>query len=99
MGHAVIAIQSTLKGLRKLILNEEKLQQDLDNTWAVVAEAIQTILRREAYPNPYEALKALTRTNQKMTEQTIREFIQGLDVSDDIKEELMAITPSNYTGI
>ena len=99
MGHALIAIQSTLKGLRKLILNEEKLQQDLDNTWAVVAEAIQTILRREAYPNPYEALKALTRTNQKMTEETIHEFIQGLDVSDDIKEELMAITPSNYTGI
>ena len=99
MGHAVIAIQSTLKGLRKLILNEEKLQEDLDNTWAVVAEAIQTILRREAYPNPYEALKALTRTNQKMTEQTIHEFIQGLDVNDDIKEELMAITPSNYTGM
>ena len=99
MGHAVIAIQSTLKGLRKLILNEEKLQQDLDNTWAVVAEAIQTILRREAYPNPYEALKALTRTNQKMTEETIHEFIQGLDVNNEIKEELMAITPSNYTGI
>ena len=99
MGHALIAIQSTLKGLRKLILNEEKLQEDLDNTWAVVAEAIQTILRREAYPNPYEALKALTRTNQKMTEQTIHEFIQGLDVNDEIKEELMAITPSNYTGI
>ena len=99
MGHTVIAIQSTLKGLRKLILNEEKLQQDLDNTWAVVAEAIQTILRREAYPNPYEALKALTRTNQKMTEQTIHEFIQGLDVSNEVKEELMAITPSNYTGI
>ena len=99
MGHAVIAIQSTLKGLRKLILNEEKLQQDLENTWAVVAEAIQTILRREAYPNPYEALKALTRTNQKMTEQTIHEFIEGLDVSAEVKEELMAITPSNYTGI
>ena len=99
MGHTVIAIQSTLKGLRKLILNEEKLQEDLDNTWAVVAEAIQTILRREAYPNPYEALKALTRTNQKMTEQTIHEFIQGLDVNDDVKDELMAITPSNYTGI
>ena len=99
MGHAIIAIQSTLKGLRKLILNEEKLQEDLDNTWAVVAEAIQTILRREAYPNPYEALKALTRTNQKMTEQAIHEFVQGLDVSDDIKEELMAITPSNYTGV
>ena len=99
MGHAVIAVQSTLKGLRKLILNEEKLQEDLDNTWAVVAEAIQTILRREAYPNPYEALKALTRTNQKMTEENIHEFIQGLDVSNDIKEELMAITPSNYTGM
>ena len=99
MGHGVIAIQSTLKGLRKLILNEEKLQQDLDNTWAVVAEAIQTILRREAYPNPYEALKALTRTNERMTEETIHAFIQGLDVSDDIKEELMAITPMNYTGV
>ena len=99
MGHAVIAIQSTLKGLRKLILNEAKLQEDLDNTWAVVAEAIQTILRREAYPTPYEALKALTRTNQKMTEQTIHEFIQGLEVSNEVKEELMAITPSNYTGI
>ena len=99
MGHAMIAIQSTLKGLRKLILNETKLQEDLDNTWAVVAEAIQTILRREAYPHPYEALKALTRTNQKMTEQTIHEFIQGLEVSDEVKEELMAITPMNYTGI
>ncbi|MBQ3700993.1 MAG: adenylosuccinate lyase [Prevotella sp.] len=99
MGHAAIAIQSTLKGLRKLILNEEKLQQDLDNTWAVVAEAIQTILRREAYPHPYEALKALTRTNQKMTEQTIHEFIQQLEVSAEVKEELMAITPMNYTGM
>ena len=99
MGHAVIAIQSTLKGLRKLILNEAKLQEDLDNTWAVVAEAIQTILRREAYPNPYEALKALTRTNEKMTEETIHQFIQGLDVSDEVKAELMAITPSNYTGM
>jgi len=99
MGHALIAIQSTLKGLRKLILNEQKLQQDLEQTWAVVAEAIQTILRREAYPNPYEALKALTRTNQQMTEETIHAFIQQLEVSDDIKEELMAITPSNYTGV
>jgi adenylosuccinate lyase len=99
MGHALIAIQSTLKGLRKLILNEQKLADDLENTWAVVAEAIQTILRREAYPHPYEALKALTRTNQKMTEQTIHDFIQGLDVSDELKSELMAITPSNYTGI
>ena len=99
MGHALIAVQSTLKGLRKLILNEEKLQEDLDNTWAVVAEAIQTILRREAYPHPYEALKALTRTNQKMTEETIHAFIQQLEVSDEVKEELMAITPMNYTGI
>ena len=99
LGHSVIAIQSTLKGLRKLILHEEKLQEDLDNTWAVVAEAIQTILRREAYPHPYEALKALTRTNKHMTEETIHEFIQGLDVSDSVKAELMAITPSNYTGI
>ena len=99
MGHALIAFQSTLKGLRKLILNEEKLQEDLDNTWAVVAEGIQTILRREAYPHPYEALKALTRTNQKMTEQTIRDFIETLDISASVKEELRAITPSTYTGI
>jgi len=99
MGHALIAVQSTLKGLRKLILNEEKLQQDLEQTWAVVAEAIQTILRREAYPHPYEALKALTRTNQKMTEETIHDFIQQLEVSPEVKEELMAITPMNYTGI
>ena len=99
MGHGVIAIQSTLKGLRKLILNEEKLKEDLNNTWAVVAEAIQTILRREAYPHPYEALKALTRTNKHMTEETIHEFIQTLNVSDAVKAELMAITPMNYTGI
>ena len=98
-GHGVIAIESTLKGLRKLILNEEKLQEDLNNTWAVVAEAIQTILRREAYPHPYEALKALTRTNKHMTEETIHEFIQTLNVSDAVKAELMAITPMNYTGI
>ncbi len=99
LGHGVIAIQSTLKGLRKLILNEEKTADDLNATWAVVAEAIQTILRREAYPHPYEALKALTRTNEKMTEKTIHEFIQGLNVSDAVKEELMAITPYNYTGV
>ena len=99
LGHGIIALQSTLKGLRKLILNEEKLAEDLNNTWAVVAEAIQTILRREAYPNPYEALKALTRTNKHMTEETIHEFIQTLDVSDRVKAELMAITPANYTGI
>ena len=99
LGHGVIAIQSTLKGLRKLILNQDALQKDLDNTWAVVAEAIQTILRREAYPHPYEALKALTRTNKHMDEETIHEFIQGLEVSDAVKAELMNITPSNYTGI
>ena len=99
MGHSVIAFQSTLKGLRKLILNEERIEVDLANTWAVVAEAIQTILRREGYPHPYEALKALTRTNQKMTEQTIHEFIGQLNVSDSVKAELMAITPLNYTGL
>lgn len=99
LGHGVIAIQSTLKGLRKLILNETKISQDLDNTWAVVAEAIQTILRREAYPHPYEALKALTRTNKTMTEETIHEFIKGLNVSDNVKAELLAITPHNYTGM
>ena len=99
MGHGMIAMQSTLKGLRKLILNEQKISEDLDNTWAVVAEAIQTVLRREAYPHPYEALKALTRTNKTMTEETIHEFIKTLNVSDAIKAELMAITPHSYTGI
>ena len=98
-GHSAIAIQSTLKGLRKLILNAERLQADLDNTWAVVAEAIQTILRREAYPHPYEALKALTRTNQRLTPETIHDFISSLEVSPSVKAELMAITPSNYTGM
>ncbi len=99
LGHGMIAMQSTLKGLRKLILNEEKLNADLDDMWAVVAEAIQTILRREAYPHPYEALKTLTRTNKKMTEETIHEFIRGLNVSDSVKAELMAVTPHNYTGM
>lgn len=99
MGHGLIAMQSTMKGLRKLILNEEKISADLDDTWAVVAEAIQTVLRREAYPNPYEALKALTRTNEKMTEETIHRFIQELNVSESVKAELMAITPHTYTGI
>lgn len=98
-GHGVIAIKSTLKGLRKLILNEDKMAQDLENSWAVVAEAIQTVLRREGYPHPYEALKALTRTNEKMTKRTIHEFIQTLNVSDEVKKELTAITPENYTGI
>ena len=95
----VSATASTLKGLRKLILHEEKIEEDLNNTWAVVAEAIQTILRREAYPHPYEALKALTRTNKKMSEETIHEFVKTLNVSDAVKAELMAITPLNYTGI
>lgn len=99
MGHSLIAVQSTLKGLRKLILNTERLNEDLDDTWAVVAEAIQTILRREVYPHPYEALKALTRTNQRMTEETIHDFIKTLDVSGRVKEELLAITPHNYIGI
>jgi adenylosuccinate lyase len=99
LGHSVIAIQSTLKGLRKLILNEEKISEDLDNTWAVVAEALQTILRREEYPHAYETLKALTRTNTKMTAETIHDFIATLKVSDQVKAEMMAVTPHNYTGI
>ena len=99
MGHALIAFESTLKGLRKLILNESKLQEDLDNTWAVVAEGIQTILRREGYPNPYETLKALTRTNEGITADTITAFIASLDVSESVKAELRAITPSTYTGL
>ena len=98
-GHITIAIQSTLKGLRKLILNEEKLKADLDNTWAVVAEGIQTILRREGYPNPYEALKALTRTNNAITADSIRDFIKQLDVTEKVKDELLSITPHNYTVI
>ena len=98
-GHIVIAIQSSLKGLRKLLLNEPAIYRDLDNCWSVVAEAIQTILRREAYPHPYEALKALTRTNQAITESSIKEFIEELNVSEDIKKELRAITPHTYTGL
>ena len=98
-GHTVIAIQSSLKGLRKLLLNEAAISRDLDNCWSVVAEAIQTILRREAYPHPYEALKALTRTNQAITEESISHFIDTLEVSDELKNELPAITPHNYTGV
>jgi adenylosuccinate lyase len=98
-GHVVIAVQSSLKGLRKLILNETAIYNDLDNCWSVVAEAIQTILRREAYPHPYEALKALTRTNQAITESSIKEFIEELNVSEEIKKELRCITPHSYTGI
>lgn len=98
-GHIVIAVQSSLKGLRKLLLNETAIYRDLDNCWSVVAEAIQTILRREAYPNPYETLKALTRTNQAITEESIRTFIDELNVCEDVKKELRAITPRTYTGV
>lgn len=98
-GHTLIGFQSTLKGLGKLLLNEPKFAQDLENNWAVVAEAIQTILRREAYPKPYEALKGLTRTNEAITKTSISNFIDTLQVSDTIKTELKAISPSNYTGI
>ncbi|OIN60475.1 adenylosuccinate lyase [Arsenicibacter rosenii] len=97
--HAVIALKSTLKGLDKLELNEAAIRADLEENWAVVAEGIQTVLRREGYPQPYEALKALTRTNAKITEASIKAFIQDLDVSDSVKAELSAITPYNYTGV
>ena len=99
MGHMVISIQSTLKGLRKLLLNQDAINRDLDNCWAVCAEGIQTILRREAYPHPYEALKALTRTNAAITAESISSFIDGLEVSDSVKAELRAITPHTYTGM
>jgi adenylosuccinate lyase len=98
-GHTLIGFKSTLKGLDKLLLNESKFAEDLENNWAVVAEAIQTILRREGYANPYEALKGLTRTNSKINKDSISNFIDTLDVDNTIKEELKRITPSNYTGI
>lgn len=98
VGHSVLALNSLQKGLNKLIVNKEKIRFDLDNNWAVVAEAIQTILRREGYPKPYEALLELTRTNEKITHASITNFIENLDLSDEIKAELMAITPFNYTG-
>lgn len=97
--HSMIATQSILKGLKKLLLNETAIYRDLDNNWAVVAEGIQTILRREAYPSPYEALKALTRTNEGINEKSIRDFIETLDVNQSVKEELRRITPRNYTGV
>lgn len=97
--HALVGFQSTLKGLNKLVLNQAKFEQDLEDNWAVVAEAIQTILRREGYPNPYEALKGLTRTNEKITQNSIADFIETLEVSDAIKTELKQITPANYTGV
>lgn len=98
-GHTLIGLQSTLKGLNKLLLNESKFAKDLEDNWAVVAEAIQTILRREGYANPYEALKGLTRTNEAITQDSMHRFIETLEVSDSIKTELKAITPANYTGI
>lgn len=98
-GHTLIGFQSTLKGLNKLLLNESKFAKDLEDNWAVVAEAIQTILRREGYANPYEALKGLTRTNEAITQESMHAFIETLDVNDTIKEELKAITPANYTGV
>ena len=99
MSHMLIAIKSSLVGLRKLLLNEEAIYNELDNCWSVCAEGIQTILRREAYPNPYEALKALTRTNEGINQNTLLQFIDGLDVSESVKEELRAITPHTYTGL
>lgn len=99
ISHILISVQSLEKGMGKLILNEKKVESDLENNWAVVAEAIQSILRREKYPNPYEALRDLTRTNKAITEETIHEFIDSLDISEDIKKELKSIRPENYTGI
>jgi adenylosuccinate lyase len=99
MGHTLIAFEATLKGLNKLLLNEEKFAEDLEKNWAVVAEAIQTILRREGYPNPYEALKDLTRTNSVINKEAIHNFIRTLNVSEEVRTELMQITPSNYLGI
>lgn len=99
MGHTLIAFEATLKGLNKLLLNEEKFAEDLEKNWAVVAEAIQTILRREGYPNPYEALKDLTRTNTVINKEAIHNFIRTLKVSEEVRAELMQITPSNYLGI
>lgn len=99
MGHMLIAIKSSLVGLRKLLLNESAIYEELDNCWSVCAEGIQTILRREAYPNPYEALKALTRTNEGINQNTLLQFIEGLDVPENVKDELRAITPHTYTGL
>lgn len=99
VAHTLIAIKSTIKGLNKLLLNEDAISNDLEANWAVVAEAIQTILRREGYPNPYEALKDLTRTNQQINKDAIAEFVDRLEISESVKQELKAISPSNYTGI
>ena len=99
LAHSLLGLSSTIKGLNKLLINKQAFDSDLENNWAVVAEAIQTILRREAYPNPYEALKALTRKNEKITQSSMHKFINELDVSSQIKEELLAISPQNYTGV
>jgi adenylosuccinate lyase len=99
LGHTLIALKSLRRGLHKLILNEDALRSDLENNWAVVAEGIQTILRREGYPNPYEALLSLTRTNAVIDKAAIVSFIGSLDVAEKIKKELLAITPQTYTGI
>ena len=99
IGHCIVALTSLKKGLEKLIINEDKIKQDLDDNWAVVSEALQTVLRREKYPQPYEALKELTRTNEKITSESISKFIDGLDVTDEIKQELKNITPFNFTGV
>ena len=98
LAHTLVALQSLMKGLGKLLLNEEKLRADLEDNWAVTAEAIQTILRSVNYPNPYEALKQLTRTNEKVTAQTMSDFIDTLDVDNSVKDRLRAITPHNYLG-
>lgn len=97
--HTIIAISSTIKGINKLIVNKAKIDSDLNENWAVIAEAIQTILRREGYPNPYEALKKLTRINSEINKKTIHEFIDSLEIENKIKNELKEISPSNYTGI
>jgi adenylosuccinate lyase len=99
IAHAMIAFQSLLKGLDKILVNKPAIEKDLDENWAVIAEAIQTILRREGYPKPYETLKELTRTGEKITKESIHRFIDGLQLNDDIKKELKNITPFNYTGI
>jgi len=99
IAHTLLSLKSIEKGLGKLLVNKEKISADLSNNWAVVAEAIQTVLRREGYPNPYEALKALTRTNEAITETSIADFITQLDVTEEVKAELRRITPFNYTGI
>lgn len=99
LGHSLIGIESTLKGLGKLLLNRDALDKDLEDNWAVAAEAIQTILRRESYPDPYEALKGLTRTNSRIDKASISEFIESLDIDESVKRELKAISPQNYTGI